>query len=62
MDRDKKAKEIIRLLKKEYPRAKTALKFENPVQMLVSTILSAQCTDERVNKVTGVLFKRYKVP
>lgn len=55
-----KAKKIIALLEKEYPRAKIALKFANAVQMLVSTILSAQCTDERVNKVTAGLFKKYK--
>jgi len=62
MDKKEKIKRIIGLLKKEYPRAKTALKFETPMQMLVSTILSAQCTDERVNKVTAVLFKKYKTP
>lgn len=53
-------KKIISLLKKEYPNAHTALKFVTPIQMLVSTILSAQCTDERVNKVTAILFKKYK--
>ncbi len=55
-----RAKKIIALLQKEYPRARTALKFGNSVQMLASTILSAQCTDERVNKVTAELFKKYK--
>lgn len=62
MDKKRHINEIIILLKKEYPRAKTALKFETPMQMLASTILSAQCTDERVNKVTAVLFKKYKTP
>lgn len=62
MDKKEKIKKIISLLKKEYPRARTALRFETPMQMLVSTILSAQCTDERVNKVTAVLFKKYKTP
>ncbi|MCX5716509.1 MAG: endonuclease III [Candidatus Omnitrophica bacterium] len=60
MDEKAAAKEIVRRLKKEYPAARTALKFKTPVQMLVSTILSAQCTDERVNKVTPGLFKKYK--
>lgn len=51
---------ILQLLRREYPQAKTALNFKTPLQMLVSTILSAQCTDVRVNKVTPALFKRYK--
>jgi len=51
--------EIIRLLRELHPDAKCALDFENPLQLLVATILSAQCTDERVNKVTPVLFARY---
>lgn len=53
-------KEIIRILKKEYPDAKIALRFKNTWQLLVATILSAQCTDVRVNLVTPVLFKKYK--
>jgi endonuclease III len=53
-------KEIIRILKKEYPGAKIALKFKNTWQLLVAVILSAQCTDVRVNKVTPGLFKKYK--
>ncbi|MDP2920895.1 MAG: endonuclease III [Candidatus Omnitrophota bacterium] len=56
----KNTKEIIRILKKEYPEAKIALKFKNTWQLLVATILSAQCTDVRVNQVTPVLFKKYK--
>ncbi|MEW6087930.1 MAG: endonuclease III [bacterium] len=51
---------ILQLLKKEYPGAKTALDFGNPLEILVSTILSAQCTDARVNIVTKKLFKKYK--
>lgn len=47
------------LLKKAYPGAKTALNHRTPLEMLVATILSAQCTDARVNKVTAVLFKKY---
>jgi endonuclease III len=54
-----KLPEYLKLLKKAYPQAKTALYFRSPLEMLVSTILSAQCTDERVNKVTVKLFKKY---
>src|SRR5690242_6575405 len=52
--------EIIARLKREYPDAKCALDHENPLQLLVATILSAQCTDVRVNMVTKDLFKKYK--
>jgi len=55
-----KVKEIIKRLKKEYPNAKIALNFNTPLDLLVATILSAQCTDERVNKVTEGLFQKYK--
>jgi endonuclease-3 len=51
---------IIQILEPEYPNAKTALEFNNPLELLVSTVLSAQCTDERVNKVTAELFKKYR--
>jgi len=52
---------IIELLEKEYPtRAKTALHYSSPLEILVATILSAQCTDKRVNMVTKSLFKKYK--
>lgn len=57
-----KAKKIITLLRKEYPEAKTSLNFRKPLDMLVSTILSAQCTDKRVNKITKNLFRKYKKP
>jgi endonuclease III len=50
---------IIRLLRRHYPQARTALEFRNPLQILVATILAAQCTDERVNKITPGLFKKY---
>ena len=53
---------IIELLKKEYPNAKTALNFSNPLQILVATILSAQTTDSTVNMVTKNLFKKYHTP
>jgi endonuclease-3 len=55
-----KVKEIIRRLKGEYPELKTALKFNNPFELLVATVLSAQATDVHVNKVTENLFKKYK--
>ena len=52
----------LNLLKKNYPDAHCALNFSNPFQLLIATILSAQCTDERVNIVTKELFKKYKKP
>ncbi len=57
-----RVKKIWPILKKTYPNAKSALDFSNPFQMLISTILSAQCTDVRVNIVTRVVFKKYKCP
>ena len=51
--------EIIRILKREYPDPKPFLDFRTPLEMLVATILSAQCTDKRVNLVTPGLFKKY---
>jgi len=51
---------ILERLKAAYPDAKIALKFSNPLELLVATILSAQCTDERVNEVTRELFKKYR--
>jgi len=51
---------IYPILKKMYPDAKTALTFANPLELLIATILSAQCTDVRVNIVTKDLFKKYK--
>lgn len=55
-----KVSEIIERLKKEYPHTKTALMFRNPLEILVATILSAQCTDKQVNKVTPAIFRKYK--
>ncbi|RCK75172.1 MAG: Endonuclease III [Ignavibacteriae bacterium] len=55
----KRVKAIIQILEEEYPDAKTALVHKNPFELLIATILSAQCTDERVNMVTPALFKRY---
>jgi len=51
---------ILKLLKKHYPGLKCFLTHQDPFQLLVAVILSAQCTDERVNKVTPILFKRFK--
>jgi endonuclease-3 len=53
---------IVRLLAKEYPDAECALRHATPFELLVATILSAQCTDERVNIVTPALFKKYPDP
>ena len=55
-----RVKKIWPILKKTYPDAKIALNFRNPVELLIATILSAQCTDVRVNIVTKDLFKKYK--
>lgn len=60
--RKERAAEILRRLDREYPEAKTALDFDGPYQLLVATILSAQCTDERVNQVTPELFRRFPTP
>jgi len=54
------ATEVTRRLEKEYPGARIALKFSNPLELLVATVLSAQCTDEMVNKVTASLFTNYR--
>jgi endonuclease-3 len=56
------AREIYRRLIEHYPNAHCALDFKTPFQLLVATILSAQCTDKRVNMVTPALFKKYKTP
>jgi len=60
-DKQRMAK-ILDILAKEYPNVKIQLNFSNPFELLIATILSAQCTDERVNKVTPSLFKKYKSP
>ena len=68
MPRESKANRITRTaaiiaeLKKAYPDAKCALNHGNPLKLLVATILSAQCTDKRVNEVTKTLFRKYKTP
>jgi len=50
---------IIRILRREYPDSHTALGFESPLQILVATILAAQCTDQKVNQITPALFRKY---
>jgi endonuclease-3 len=59
-DRIKRARVIIRLLAKHYPGAKTSLSYKSVHQLMVAAILSAQCTDERVNMVTPSLFAKYR--
>jgi endonuclease-3 len=59
-DKKKRAKSILTSLRKLYPKADCALQHVDPLQLLIATILSAQSTDETVNKVTPILFKRYK--
>lgn len=55
----KRVQEIIRLLRQTYPQSRTALHYQTPFQLLVATILAAQCTDEKVNQITPLLFKKY---
>ena len=60
MDKKEKALKIISLLKKKYPEVKCSLDFQNNLQMMVSAMLSAQCSDAAVNKATPALFSRFK--
>ena len=60
MTRSERAKELVRVLPKVYPEAHCELDFKTPLQLLIATILSAQCTDKRVNLVTPALFQRYR--
>ena len=62
MKSKKDAVKIIEILKETYPDATCSLDFSNPFEMLVSVMLSAQCTDERVNKTTPYLFDKYNTP
>ena len=59
-DKKKRAQAMYRILSKTYPDVKCELNFKNPLQLLVATVLSAQCTDKRVNAVTPALFKKYR--
>lgn len=61
-DKKKRTAEIIKRLKKAYPDAHCALNHTNAFELLIATILSAQCTDERVNMVTADLFRKYRGP
>ncbi len=56
----KRVKTILNILSKEIPDATIALRFSNPLELLIATILSAQCTDVKVNQVTQTLFKKYR--
>ncbi len=55
-----RSKQVLRILKKRYPQAGCSLLHADPLELLVATILSAQCTDKRVNEVTKTLFKKYR--
>ena len=58
----KQGKELVNILRKRYPDAKCSLDFDTPFEMLVAVMLSAQCTDERVNKTTPSIFAKYSTP
>src|ERR1700722_18228497 len=60
LERKKRVDAILPILKKTYPDSKCSLNYKTPLQLLIATILSAQCTDDRVNIVTKDLFKKYK--
>src|SRR6187200_2869126 len=60
LERKARVAAILPILRKTYPEAKCSLDFRNPLELIVATILSAQCTDERVNIVTKDLFRKYK--
>jgi endonuclease-3 len=60
--KQKRAAKIVRGLRKRYPGATTALEYSNPHELLVATVLAAQCTDKKVNEVTKTLFRKYRSP
>jgi endonuclease-3 len=60
LEEKQRTRKIIRLLKREYPDARCSLNHSSPLELLIATILSAQCTDERVNIVTAELFRKYR--
>ena len=60
VEEKQRTRQIIKLLKREYPDARCSLNHSNPLELLVATILSAQCTDERVNLVTADLVRKYR--
>ncbi len=57
-----RARAVLALLRGKYPGVKVALEFSNPLELLIATILSAQCTDVQVNRVTRELFRKYRAP
>src|SRR6476661_2441235 len=59
-ERRQRIAKILPILKRTYPDARTRLDYHNPLELIVATILSAQCTDDRVNIVTKDLFKKYR--
>src|SRR5258708_7375623 len=60
--RRERAKKIVHFLKRAYPKPQTELKYKTPFQLLTAVVMSAQCTDKVVNRVTEPLFKKYKTP
>jgi endonuclease-3 len=60
LEAKERIKKILQLLKKEYPHPRIALNYSNPLELLIAVLLSAQCTDARVNEVTKSLFKKYR--
>ena len=58
----KGAKAVYRILTKTYPNIRCELDFTNPLELIIATVLSAQCTDKRVNTITPALFRKYKTP
>ncbi|MBF0224546.1 MAG: endonuclease III [Desulfobacterales bacterium] len=62
MNKKTKIKQVIKNLKEMFPEVQTQLNYNNPFELLVATILSAQCTDKQVNNVTKKLFQRFKTP
>lgn len=62
MNKEQRVQKIIKVLEQEFPEARIRLNHSNPFELLVATILSAQCTDERVNIVTNQLFAEYRTP
>ena len=58
----KEAKAVYRILTKTYPNIRCELDFTNPLELIIATVLSAQCTDKRVNTITPALFRKYKNP
>lgn len=61
-ERRRRVRKIVAFLKKKYPKPKSELKYKTPFQFVVAVMLSAQCTDKVVNRVTDSLFKKYKTP